>query len=73
MRLASAREIVAGLELRDDLLRHVFAAHQDVTRLEFDQRRGGDLRFELGAHLRLGGGVVFHVLLRGSLLQHFEP
>jgi hypothetical protein len=33
----------------------------------------GQSRLEFRAHLRLGGGAVFHVLLCRSLLQHFEP
>ena len=71
--LGQSGEVIAGLELRDDLHRDVLAAHLDVTRLEFDQRRGGDLRLELGAHLRVRRGVLLHVLLRGRLLKHLEP
>jgi hypothetical protein len=37
--LGQSGEVIAGLELRDDLHRDVFAANLDVTRLEFNQRR----------------------------------
>ena len=64
--LASVAEVGAALELLDDLLRDVLAAHQDVPRVVFDQRRGRDLRFELGAQLRLGRRALLQIFLRAT-------
>ena len=53
--LGEPGEVLAGVELLDHLLRDVFAAHQDVTRLVLDQAAGGELRIVFGAQLRVGG------------------